>query len=172
MLKTLKVDCSYKPISIISAIAAFGLVFTNRANIVEIYDNTYFRTPTDSFEVPNVISINRFVPFLEGLKCNRKNIFKRDKNTCQYCSYKGHSSEMTLDHIVPKSQGGKIIWSNIVTCCYSCNQRKGNKTLSQANVCLKTIPTSPSLRECLFINNPHIQPKWKIYLHAYGYKYD
>lgn len=79
----------------------------------------------------------------QDVKFNRRNIYARDSNRCQYCSKKYPTTELSLDHVVPKSQGGKSTWENIVCCCVKCNVKKGGRTPLQANMALFTKPVKP-----------------------------
>ena len=77
------------------------------------------------------------------MKFNRRNIFARDGNQCQYCGKKFPTSELSLDHVVPRSQGGKTTWENIVCACVDCNVRKGGRTPKQAHMTLIRKPEKP-----------------------------
>ena len=77
------------------------------------------------------------------MKFNRRNIFARDNNQCQYCGRKFIMSELSLDHVVPRSQGGGTTWDNIVCACVECNVRKGGRTPRQANLTLIRKPEKP-----------------------------
>jgi 5-methylcytosine-specific restriction endonuclease McrA len=79
----------------------------------------------------------------QDVKFNRRNIFARDSNRCQYCGKKFPTTDLSLDHVLPKSQGGKSTWENIVCCCIKCNVRKGGRTPEQAHVKLITKPVKP-----------------------------
>lgn len=79
----------------------------------------------------------------QEVKFNRRNIYARDSNRCQYCGKKFSTSELSLDHVVPKSQGGLATWTNIVCCCVRCNVKKGGRTPEQANMHLITKPHKP-----------------------------
>jgi 5-methylcytosine-specific restriction endonuclease McrA len=79
----------------------------------------------------------------QDVKFNRRNIYARDGNRCQYCGKKMPTTELSLDHVVPKSQGGKSSWTNIVCCCVKCNVKKGGRTPEQAHLHLITKPTKP-----------------------------
>jgi 5-methylcytosine-specific restriction endonuclease McrA len=78
-----------------------------------------------------------YVPF------SRANIYARDKHSCQYCGVRFASGELTFDHVVPVAQGGRKDWENIVTCCISCNRRKGGRTPAQAGMRLVRSPKRP-----------------------------
>jgi len=79
----------------------------------------------------------------QDVKFNRRNIYARDSNKCQYCGKKFSTTELSLDHVVPKSQGGRATWDNIVCCCVKCNVRKGGRTPDQALMHLITKPVKP-----------------------------
>ncbi len=79
----------------------------------------------------------------QDVKFNRRNIYARDSNRCQYCGKRMPTSELSLDHVVPKSQGGKSSWENIVCCCVKCNVKKGGRTPEQAHMHLLTKPVKP-----------------------------
>ena len=79
----------------------------------------------------------------QDVKFNRRNIYARDSNKCQYCGKKFSTSELSLDHVLPRSQGGKATWDNIVCCCVRCNVRKGGRTPEQARMHLITKPVKP-----------------------------
>src|ERR1700693_2942842 len=80
----------------------------------------------------------------QDVKFNRRNIYARDSSRCQYCGRKMPTSELSLDHVVPKSQGGKSSWDNIVCCCIKCNVKKGGRTPEQAHLHLITKPVKPT----------------------------
>jgi 5-methylcytosine-specific restriction endonuclease McrA len=79
----------------------------------------------------------------QDVKFNRRNIYARDSNRCQYCGKKFSTTELSLDHVLPKSQGGKTTWDNIVCCCVRCNVKKGGRTPEQAHMHLIVKPTKP-----------------------------
>ncbi|QOV90255.1 HNH endonuclease [Humisphaera borealis] len=79
----------------------------------------------------------------QDVKFNRRNIYARDSNKCQYCGKKFATTDLSLDHVVPRSQGGKANWENIVCCCVKCNVKKGGRTPTQANMHLITKPIKP-----------------------------
>ena len=79
----------------------------------------------------------------QGLRFNRRNVFARDDNLCQYCGRHFPTSELSLDHVVPKSQGGVTSWENIVCACVACNVRKGGRTPQEARMQLIKLPVKP-----------------------------
>jgi 5-methylcytosine-specific restriction endonuclease McrA len=79
----------------------------------------------------------------QDVKFNRRNIYARDGNRCQYCGKKFPTHELSLDHVVPRSQGGRTSWENVVCCCVACNVRKGGRTPEQARLHLVVKPVKP-----------------------------
>lgn len=82
-------------------------------------------------------------PMIKTIKYSRRNIYQRDEHICQYCLRRFAKSYLTLDHVIPKCQGGKSSWTNVVASCSKCNTRKGNKLLSELGWTLKSIPQQP-----------------------------
>lgn len=80
-------------------------------------------------------------------KFSRTNIYRRDKNTCQYCGHKHKAAEMTMDHVIPRAQGGETTWRNIVLCCFDCNQKKRDRRPEQAGMRLIRQPHVPTADE-------------------------
>ncbi|QDU19122.1 HNH endonuclease [Urbifossiella limnaea] len=107
-------------------------------------DDDWVRTPTAALQAPRVIRLLGYdrMP-KQTVKFNRRNIFARDHNQCQYCGKKFPTSELSLDHVSPRSQGGGTTWDNIVCACVDCNVRKGGRTPRQANMTLIRKPEKP-----------------------------
>jgi 5-methylcytosine-specific restriction endonuclease McrA len=107
-------------------------------------EDDWVRTATTEIQVPRVIRLLAYdkVP-KQTVKFNRRNIFARDANQCQYCGRKYPTSELSLDHIIPRSQGGQTTWENIVCACVDCNVRKGGRTPKQAHMGLIRKPEKP-----------------------------
>jgi 5-methylcytosine-specific restriction endonuclease McrA len=142
---TLKLDSSYRPIQIIDALEAFGMIYLERATIVEVYHNEYIRSAHDRFPIPSVIVVKKYIRKDRfRMRCNRKNVFWRDRYSCQYCGSVHEGKDLTLDHVVPRSRGGLKVWQNVVTCCRRCNQKKGDKYLEGSGMSLLKKPIHPS----------------------------
>lgn len=102
-------------------------------------------TPSAEIRVPEVILLNAFNGFFRReVRFSRRNIFERDKQTCQYCGVKLSKSDLTIDHVVPQSKGGTDSWDNLVLACVKCNVRKANRTPEQANMPLLRKPVKPN----------------------------
>ena len=167
-MKTLKLDSSYRPIQIIDSFDAFCMIYMGRANLVEVYDNKVIRSTHQIFPVPCVIALNRYVNVSKiTLKCNRKNVFWRDRYTCQYCGNVKDEGSLTLDHVTPRSKGGPKSWENIVTACRKCNQRKGSRLPHEAGMIPLRLPQPPSPYIFQTVGRQEAHPKWHPYLSGY-----
>jgi len=130
-------------------------------------DNTsWVRTVSFSIEVPKIIRLLTYDKYPRTtLKFNRRNIFARDENKCQYCGKRFPASELSFDHVIPKTLQGKTNWENVVCACTDCNKKKGGRTPEQAGMKLIRKPLkpkrSPVLR--LKLQSPKYQP-WKQFL--------
>ncbi len=117
-------------------------------------------------EIPRVIRLLSYdkVP-RRGMRFNRRNVFARDGNRCQYCGKRFVTSELSLDHVHPRSQGGEMGWENIVCCCVACNSRKGGRTPEQAGMRLVRTPKRPRHNPLLRgkLQNPKYE-SWKAFL--------
>ena len=162
--KTLKLDISYRPIEIVDAIEALVLCLIGKAQAIENYASE-IKSVNKSFKLPAVIVLNRFVKFqFKIVSVHRRQIIARDNNQCQYCAKVFLSDKLTLDHIVPKSKGGKNTWDNLVAACKKCNQKKGNRTPEQANMKLICKPVKPKYNILKTISKNQISELWDDYL--------
>ncbi len=152
----------YSPLSICSMEKAFILVLLNKAELMTEVEDGAIRTITTSYPMPAVIRLFRYIrlPY-RGVVLTRQNIFKRDKFICQYC---GSAKNLTLDHIIPRSKGGKSSWSNLVTACKQCNANKGNYTLEEAGLFLKEKPYKPSYLMFLRDHSGSVREEWAPFL--------
>jgi len=134
---------SYFPLSTWSWKNALKAVFLDRVNVVSEY-NKVVRSPSIEFKLPSVVSLKDYIPLPEKAAFTRFNVFLRDKFICQYCQKNFKVEELTFDHVIPRSKGGKTQWQNVVTSCRNCNTQKGNKTLVKIGIVLKKDPSIPS----------------------------
>src|SRR6185295_17542469 len=129
-------------------------------------DDDWVRTISAEIQVPRVIRLVDYdrLP-KQTVKFNRRNIFARDNNQCQYCGKKFPTSELSLDHVQPRSQGGGSTWENIVCACVECNVRKGGRTPRQANMTLVRKPEKPKRSPLLNLKLSHRKyHSWKTFL--------
>lgn len=132
---------SYFPLSLWPWQEAIKAVYLKRVNVAAEYEEVV-RSEKLTLPLPSVIVLKNYVVPTKTVPFTRATLFLRDEFTCQYCGYKG--KDLTFDHVVPKSRGGKTRWDNVVAACQSCNLRKAAKTTSQAGFKLKKAPTKPS----------------------------
>ena len=129
-------------------------------------DDDWVRTYNTQIQVPRVIRLLAYekVP-KQTVKFNRRNIFARDNNQCQYCGRKFPSSELSLDHVIPRSQGGASTWENVVCSCVKCNVRKGGRTPKQAHLSLIRKPEKPKRSPQLNLKLTNTKyASWKTFL--------
>jgi hypothetical protein len=118
MQKVLVLNFDYSPLNVTSLQRGFTLVVNGKAEIIKSDEN-----PISTFRV------------------NRHRVFKRDNNECVYCSSK---KDLTIDHVIPRSKGGKNTWDNLVTCCSKCNLKKSDRTPEEAHMPLRKKPHKPN----------------------------
>ena len=145
MVQTLLLNATYEPLTVIDWQRAMTLLFQGRVEVVAEHD-VEKRAVTFSFKVPSIVRLlryvrgrrNDYVPF------TRANIYARDGYRCQYCSAEpADLTDLTFDHVVPASRGGKRTWENIATACTECNRRKDNRTPQEAGMALLRQPRKP-----------------------------
>jgi hypothetical protein len=181
----------YMAIRIIGAKRAFSLLFRELAEVVSLEEGKYSNYDFTSWcEVSQFkrtfepdghdwvstinfyIAVPRIIRLLfydrlprNEVKFNRRNIFARDKNRCQYCGHRFPTSELSLDHIIPRSMGGKATWDNIVCACAECNVKKGGRTPKVARMKLIKKPVRPMHNPLVHIHLNHNRYRsWKQFL--------
>jgi 5-methylcytosine-specific restriction endonuclease McrA len=141
--RTLLLNSTYEPLKVISWQRAVTLMWLGKVEVVRTYDRD-IRSVTFKVRMPAVVRLLRFVRRKEPqVSFSRRNLFARDENTCQYCGIRFETGTLTYDHVVPRAQGGRTDWTNIVTCCVDCNRRKGGRTPEQAGMRLLRHPRRP-----------------------------
>jgi len=160
--KVLVLNQDYSPITICTTNRAFLLVYLEKAELIKSAKDSLLRTVTKSFPMPSVIRIFNYVnlPY-RGVILTRHNVFKRDNQECQYC---GDTKDLTLDHVIPKSKGGKSSWNNLVTACKKCNTKKGDHSLEKSGMQLKNKPSKPSYIVFLRNSTGIYQNEWLPFL--------
>jgi 5-methylcytosine-specific restriction endonuclease McrA len=127
---------NYEPLNVCNLPRAFRLVFGEKAEVIE-YDHQVIRTPRTEYRAPSIIRIRYQIKRPRPrVKLTRREVFSRDRHTCQYCRRQTH--DLTLDH-----RGGGHTWENLVTACKTCNHRKGGKTLDEVRLRLIRPPFEP-----------------------------
>ena len=161
-MKALKLDATYRPVGVIDAIEALVLCIVGKAKAIETYTREIC-SPSKAFKLPAVIVLTNIVRYrFGGIMCNRQNVIWRDGNRCQYCSKVFSTENLTVDHIVPKSRGGEKSWTNLVTACKKCNQKKGCRTPRECGMIPIHSPAKP--RTNILKTTTNISDLWKNYL--------
>ncbi len=153
----------YQAIGVCSAERAFILVILQKAELLSYHPQRKLRSINREFHFPSIIRLFRYVNFpYKRVNLSRHNVFKRDNNRCVYC---GSKDALTIDHVRPKSQGGRDSWDNLVTACQKCNSQKGNLTPEEAGLQLSYEPFRPSFVMFLSNFNGQVREDWKPYLY-------
>jgi 5-methylcytosine-specific restriction endonuclease McrA len=168
MQSVLVLNTTYQPLNITNMRRALKMLYLNKAEIIK--NNGYvIRTTTMTMAVPSIIRLMNFVTIPERqVPLSRKYILLRDRYTCQYCG-KQEMRHMTIDHVIPRSRGGKSTWENLVCACRHCNNRKNNRPPAEAQMALLKPPSRPGFRHMLFINLQNTPTEWLPYLDKCGY---
>jgi len=156
---------SYFPLSLWSWQDAIKAVCLDRVNILEQYDRSV-RSPSFEIKLPSVVSLKTYVRPARNPAFTRFNVFLRDRFQCQYC---GADEDLTFDHVIPRSRGGKTTWDNVVTACAPCNLLKGGRLAHQCGMNPRHRPHRPSVNELrnngrLFPPN-YLHDSWADYLY-------
>ncbi len=139
----LLLNSTFMPLRIVSWKKAMILMALKKVEVIEVYDKE-IHTVSLSIRLPSVIRLLRFVrPKGPEIRFTRYNIFLRDRGRCQYCGREFNMRDVTYDHVIPRAKGGSSSWENIVTCCRSCNLRKGGRTPQEAGMSLIRPPNKP-----------------------------
>lgn len=142
-MRTLVLDSTYFPVRIVTWQKAMILLFTGRAEIVTEYDERKIRGVSHTFSLPKILRLYSRHKSSKLVRFSRHNIFWRDNFTCQYCHNKFSASQLTLDHVLPQSRGGKNSWENVVSACSPCNTKKSDKLPHEARMKLLKKPVRP-----------------------------
>jgi 5-methylcytosine-specific restriction endonuclease McrA len=190
-LSVLVLNRSFVAVHITNVRRAITLLFRDLAEVVHIEDGRYSAYPFDSWRELSALQASLRTPDQDwvravgyelqaprvirlvacdrgprqGLRFNRRNVFARDGNQCQYCGRNFPTSELSLDHVVPRSRGGGTTWENIVCACVACNVRKGGRTPHEARMQMIRQPVKPKRSPLLSIKlgNPKYQ-SWRSFV--------
>ncbi len=159
---TLVLNRNWQPVNVATVTRALVLVWSDSARVVDPNDyqlyewddwarlspgegQPFIASVSQRIRVPEVITLRDFSRLpTTTVAFSRRNIFKRDRMTCQYCGRRPRGDELTIDHVVPRSHGGKSTWENCVLACVRCNHSKADRTPERAGMKLKVVPKSPT----------------------------
>ncbi|MEJ5200844.1 MAG: HNH endonuclease [Anaerolineales bacterium] len=141
MNAVLVLNANFEPINVCDVRRAIGLILTEKASLV-LNGRGEIHTASATYPLPSVIRIQNMIhrPRVR-VRLSRREVFRRDNYTCQYCGKT--SGSLTIDHVIPRHLGGEHTWTNVVTACSACNHRKGGRTLAEANMHLLRLPQEP-----------------------------
>lgn len=153
----------YQPLSVCSVQRSMKLIFLEKAELLHDDPSKELRSIRQSFQFPSVIRLRNYirVPYSK-IVLSRRNVMRRDDFKCQYC---GKRSELTIDHVIPKSRGGKDTWENLITACDKCNVKKGSRTPKEAGMSLSHKPYRPIPITFFRDSSGGVQEPWKPYLY-------
>ncbi|RPI74068.1 MAG: HNH endonuclease [Desulfobacteraceae bacterium] len=167
MEQVLLLNITYEPLKIINWKKALNLFFLGKVEVIEEYDKE-IHAVSFVLKLPSVVRLLKMVRKPNNLvKFSRQNIYARDRYQCQYCGNKFQPEELTYDHVMPKSRGGRTEWENIVTCCVDCNRKKGGRTPPEAAMRMIRKPTRPTWIPALkiTIGFQRVPETWRDYLY-------
>ncbi len=176
---TLVLNRSWMAIATTTVRHALGMVFTGNAKVIrpDTYETHSFATWADlavapeepcvktvtlRIKVPEIIVLTRYsgVP-TQSVTFTRRNLYRRDRNTCQYCGARPGNSELSIDHITPRSRGGKSTWTNCVLACVDCNHKKASRQIEDVGLRLLKRPVAPRWTPVLEASVGHMRLSWE-----------
>lgn len=163
----LLLNSTFEPLLVVTWKKAIIMVMLGKVEVVEEYERVV-KGIDFSIRLPAVIRLNRFFKRRTLIvKFSRQNLYVRDRGICQYCRTPFEHSQLTYDHVLPRSKGGQTEWTNVVTCCSACNLKKGGRTPEEAGMTLIRKPRAPIWIPLLspslgFLETPVL---WKDYLY-------
>ena len=162
----LVLNANFEPINICNTRRAIGLVLGGKAALIA-NGRGVIQTITMNYPRPSVIRLEHMVQRPRPhIKLTRREVFRRDNYTCQYCGRK--FSNLTIDHVLPRHLGGMHTWNNVVTACAGCNHHKGGRKLEEAHMTLLKIPREPPANvEYIFGRHLDDNKEWEPFIHGW-----
>lgn len=161
--RVLVLNASFEPINVCTVRRAIVLILKSKAEVIDEH-SIELHSEKVSFTRPSVIRLRTYVriPYQSfRRKITRRAVFARDGWECQYCGKRG---SLTMDHVIPRSKGGDTSWENVVACCAGCNRRKGDRSVSQSGMKLRTHPRAPHATIFIHVASPTIPKQWLPYV--------
>jgi 5-methylcytosine-specific restriction endonuclease McrA len=167
MEQVLLLNITYEPLRIIHWQRAITLLLLGKVEVVED-SGREIRAVSFTLRLPSVVRLLRLVKRPKTpVRFSRQNIYMRDRHCCQYCGGTFATDDLTYDHVIPKARGGRTRWDNIVTCCMTCNRKKGGRTPEEAGMSLIRAPVRPNWLPALriTIGFKDVPSRWRDYLY-------
>jgi 5-methylcytosine-specific restriction endonuclease McrA len=167
MEHVLLLNITYEPLKIINWKKAITLFLLGKVEVLEEYGRE-IHSVSFTIRLPSVVRLLRLVKRPKSpVKFSRQNIYARDRYACQYCGRRYPPEELSYDHVIPRSRGGKTEWKNIVTSCVQCNRKKGGRTPKEARMKLVRKPSRPTWIPALKITVGvrQVPNSWRDYLY-------
>ncbi len=162
----LVLNANFEPINVCHLRRAIGLILTDKASLV-VNGRGHIQTASSVFPRPSVIRLEKMIHRPRPqVKLTRREIFRRDNFTCQYCGK--HTNDLTIDHVIPRHLGGQQTWTNVVAACSACNHKKGGRTLEEAKMTLPHLPKEPP-SSAMYIFGRHLKEysEWEPFLNGW-----
>jgi len=162
----LVLNATYEPLNVVSVRRAVLLLLKEKAQIVEAAE-AWLRSERLVLPLPLVIRLVYYVriPRRFSLPLSRRTVLARDQYRCQYCGAQPGKAHLTVDHVVPRSKGGKTCWENVTTACGPCNRRKGNRTPKEAGMPLQRQPRRPRYLALTLLEGTSRPQAWNKYMY-------
>ncbi len=161
-MHTLVLNAGYEPLAVVSFKRALMLVLNEKATVLAGSNDYRVHSASQEFELPTVILLSRYVRISNkrAVPVSRRGVLRRDMHTCAYCGRYAN----TIDHVQPKSRGGRDSWENLVAACLKCNNKKGDRTLSEIGWSLAAVPKMPTGLTWVVRGAEKVDPEWTNYL--------
>jgi 5-methylcytosine-specific restriction endonuclease McrA len=170
--QVLVLDIAYQPVQQVHWHKAVEWIVKKKIEVIDEHPDRYINSANWTLKMPSIVRLIRPVSRRKAIKFSRHNVFTRDNGRCQYCSVRLTLKCFTYDHVLPRAQGGKTDWTNVVVSCIPCNQRKASRTPAQAGMHLSVMPVRPkSLPEAKngFAFADGMPESWRDFLHSSAY---
>lgn len=163
--KTLVLNSAWYPINVIGWRDAMAHLFDPDFMVISSYEDEVIKSAHNEYKLPAVIVTKVAPAKVRTMKFSSGRLIIRDNRTCAYCGKQFKRSDLNIDHIIPRSQGGKTAWLNCITSCFPCNSKKRNRTPEEAGMPLLFLPSVPRYDHEYFLNwNGTVYEEWKPYL--------
>ncbi len=162
----LVLNANFEPINVCNIRRALGLILSDKAALI-LNGRGTIQTVNQAYPIPSIIRLQIMIHRPRPrVKLNRREIFRRDNFTCQYCGKR--TLDLTIDHVIPRHLGGMHTWDNVVAACSTCNHRKGGRSLTESGMQLLHRPsTPPASAMYIFGRHLHENAEWEPYLHGW-----